>query len=151
MKPRGPLQPWIMLAPTLVLLVVFFIVPIAVAAYESLFSWDLLTPARSVGLDNYRQLAARGDLLGVVLRTAGYSVLVVSGTMVTGLSLALLVHRPGPLFAFVRASVFSAYVVSWVAVALLWTWLLDGNAGVVGWAMVKLGAAPWPLLGDRRW
>jgi len=140
-----------MLAPTLVLLVVFFIAPIAVAAYESLFSWDLLTPARSVGLENYRHLATRGDLLGIALRTAGYSVLVVSGTIVAGLALALLVHRPGPLFAFVRASVFSAYVVSWVAVALLWTWLLDGNAGVVGWAMAKLGAAPWPLLGDRRW
>ncbi len=30
-----------------------------------------------------------------------------------------------------RASVFSAYVVSWVAVALLWLWLLDADAGLV--------------------
>jgi sn-glycerol 3-phosphate transport system permease protein len=62
-----------------------------------------------------------------------------------GLGLALLAHRSGALFAFVRTCVFSAYVVSWVAVALLWMWLLDGNGGVLG----RLTSAP--LLGDPRW
>src|SRR5260221_677018 len=33
----------------------------------------------------------------------------------------------------------SAYVVSWVAVALLWMWMLDGNAGVVGRALRAFG------------
>ena len=51
--PRSRWHPWAMLAPTLALLVVFFIVPIGVAAYESLFSWDLLTPPRFVGAANY--------------------------------------------------------------------------------------------------
>jgi ABC-type sugar transport system permease subunit len=147
-KPRASWHPWVMLTPTLALLVFFFIVPVAVAAWESLFSWDLLTPPRYVGLENYRVLAAHGVLAGIALRTAGYSVLVVSGTMAFGLALALLVQRPGRLFAFVRATIFSAYVVSWVAVALLWSWLLDDNAGVYRWVMRALGATPRPLLGD---
>jgi ABC-type sugar transport system permease subunit len=136
-RPRSAWHPWVMLAPTLVLLVVFFVVPIGVAAYESFFSWDLLTPPRFVGTANYRALAAHGELLNMALRTLGYSALVVSGTMSLGLALALLVDRPGRFFALVRASIFSAYVVSWVAVALLWMGLFDRNAG--------------SLLGDRRW
>jgi sn-glycerol 3-phosphate transport system permease protein len=64
-----------------------------------------------------------------------YSALVVLGTMSLGLGLALLVDRPGRFFALVRTSVFSAYVVSWVAVALLWMWMLDGNGGVLGRAL----------------
>jgi sn-glycerol 3-phosphate transport system permease protein len=143
-----------MLGPTLALLAVFFVLPIGVAGYESLFSWDLLTPPRFVGTDNYRALAAHGELLHVALRTLGYSALVVSGTMTLGLGLALLLDRPGRFFAFVRASVFSAYVVSWVAVALLWMWMLDGDSGIVGQAIRALrgpGAPVLSVLGEPRW
>jgi ABC-type sugar transport system permease subunit len=137
MTPRTRWHPWAMLAPSLALLVVFFIVPIGVAAYESVFSWDLLTPPRFVGAANYRALAAHGELLHIALRTLGYSAMVVAGTMSLGLAMALLVDRPGRFFALVRASIFSAYVVSWVAVALLWMGLFDRSGG--------------SLLGDRRW
>ena len=150
MRPRSPMHPWAMVGPTLALLAVFFILPIGVAAYESLFSWDLLTPPRYVGAANYQALAAHGELLRVGLRTLGYSVLVVSGTMSLGLGLALLLDRPGRFFGFVRASIFSAYVVSWVAVALLWMWMLDGNSGAIGRLMRVLGVGPLSLLGDPR-
>ena len=151
MRPRTSWHPWAMLGPTLALLAVFFVLPIGVAAYESLFSWDMLTPPRYVGSANYEALAAHGELLRVALRTLVYSVLVVAGTMTLGLGLALLLDRPGRLFGFVRASVFSAYVVSWVAVALLWMWMLDGNSGAIGWMMRALGVGPLSLLGDPRW
>jgi sn-glycerol 3-phosphate transport system permease protein len=139
-----------MLAPTLVLLVAFFIVPIGVAAFESFFAWDLLTPPRYVGLGNYRAIAAHGALLAVALRTLAYSAIVVAGTMALGLALALLVDRPGRLFAFVRASIFSAYVVSWVAVALLWMALLDDAGGVVSHVLRAVGLGGVSLLGDPR-
>jgi sn-glycerol 3-phosphate transport system permease protein len=143
-----------MLAPTLALLVVFFVIPIGVAAYESVFSWDLLTPPRFVGAANYRAISAHGELLHVAVRTLGYSAIVVVGTMSLGLAIALLVDRPTRFFAFVRASIFSAYVVSWVAVALLWMWMLDGDSGIVGWALRALhgpGAPAVSLLGDPTW
>ena len=149
MTPRARWHPWAMLGPTLALLVVFFVLPIGVAACESLFSWDLLTPPRYVGTANYAALAAHGELLHVALRTLAYSALVVSGTMTLGLALALLLDRPGRFFGFVRASVFSAYVVSWVAVALLWMWLLDGNAGLVGKLLRVFGGPPVALLGEE--
>jgi len=148
--PRSRAHPWFMLAPTLLLLLAFFIVPIGVAAFESFFAWDLLTPPRYVGVGNYRAIAAHGWLLGVALRTLAYSVLVVSGTMGLGLGLALLVNRPGRLFAVVRASVFSAYVVSWVAVALLWMTLLDDAGGLVARWLRMVGLGGVSLLGDPR-
>src|SRR5438128_1127051 len=112
-----------MLGPSVALLVVFFVVPVFVAMAESLFAWDMLTPHVYVGLDNYRALAQRGELFRIAARTLGFSAMVVTGAMSLGLALALLLDRRGKLFAFVRGSIFSAYVVSWVAVALLWTWM----------------------------
>jgi sn-glycerol 3-phosphate transport system permease protein len=140
-----------MLGPTLALLVVFFLIPIGVALYVSFFSWDLLTPPRFVGAANYGALAAHGEIFRIAVRTIGYSAIVVTGTVSLGLALALLLDRPGRVFALVRSSVFSAYVVSWVAVALLWMWMLDGNSGVLGRWLRALGAGPISLLGSVRW
>lgn len=151
MTPRAGWHPWAMLGPSLALLVVFFIVPIGLAGYESFFSWDLLTPARFVGGANYRLLAVHGGLLAIALRTLGFSTVVVAGTMTLGLGLAMLLDRPGRLVGVVRASVFSAYVVSWVAVALLWTWMLDESGGILARALRAVGAGPVALLGDPRW
>jgi sn-glycerol 3-phosphate transport system permease protein len=119
-------------------LLVFFVFPIGVAFYESFFSWDMLTPPRAIGLANYRSLAGRGELLRVALRTLAFSVMVVTGAMSLGLGLALLLNRAGRFYGFVRGAIFSAYVVSWVAVALLWTWMLDPDAGVVAAVMRAL-------------
>jgi len=130
MKPRAKVHPWLMLGPSLAAWTLFVFVPLGLAAYESLFAWDMLTDPVYVGGANYAAIAENGELGRILARALGYSVLVVSGAMVLGLALALLLDRPGRFFAFVRGAIFSAYVVSWVAVALLWVLLLDPDRGV---------------------
>lgn len=131
MKPRAAWHPWLMLAPTVLALGVFFVIPVLLTAYYSGFAWDMLTPPRYVGLANYRAVFARGEGLHTLTTTLAYSAMVVAGSMSLGLALALALNRPGRVAAFARGAVFSAYVVSWVSVALLWMWLLDPDAGAV--------------------
>lgn len=147
MQPRRPSHPYWMLAPTLGLLGLFFIVPLLLAAYRSFFAWDMLTEPRWVGTANYAALAASGELAGAVSRTLGYGAIVVSISVALGLALAVALDRPGPVYAFVRGAVFSAYVVSWVAVALLWMWILDGD-GVLSAALRALSLPAPSWLGD---
>jgi ABC-type sugar transport system permease subunit len=144
MKPRAKSHPWLMLGPSLAAWVLFVFVPLGLAAYQSLFAWDMLTEPTFVSGANYGAIAERGELFAILGRTLGYSVLVVSGSMVLGLALALLLDRPGRFFAFVRGAIFSAYVVSWVAVALLWVLMLDPDRGV---AAALLRALHLPRVG----
>jgi ABC-type sugar transport system permease subunit len=137
MKPRARIHPWLMLGPSLAAWALFVFVPLGLAAYESLFAWDMLTDPVYVGTANYAALADNGELFRILGRTLGFSILVVTGSMTLGLGLALLLDRPGRFFAFVRGSIFSAYVVSWVAVALLWVLLLDPDRGVAA-AILRL-------------
>ena len=149
MKPSRRADPYWMLLPTLLLLFVFFVYPLIMLVEHSLFSWDLLTPARYVGLANYRSLWRSGDLWQTFTTTLSMSLAVVLGSMAAGLALALLLDRPGRLAAFVRSAVFSAYVVSWVSVGLLFLWLLDADSGIFSglWRTFLGGRAPhW--LGD---
>lgn len=136
MKPRSKAHPWLMLGPSLAAWFLFVFLPLGLAAYQSLFSWDMLTPPTYVGTANYAALAEGGELWRILGRTLFFSVLVVTGSMSLGLVLALLLDRPGRFFGFVRGSIFSAYVVSWVAVALLWVLLLDPDRGVAA-AMLR--------------
>lgn len=131
MRPSRRFDPLWMLGPTLVLLVVFFFVPLLQAAKSSLYEWDLLTPPRYVGLDNYRALIDSGELGHALSTTLIMSAVVVLGSMALGLGLALALNRPTRFAGFVRSAVFSAYVVSWVSVALLWLWVLDADAGAL--------------------
>jgi ABC-type sugar transport system permease subunit len=148
MTPRRPLDPYWMLAPTALLLALFFFYPLVYAAYRSLFDWDLLTPPRWVGLDNYRALFESGEVTRAFGTTLTFSVVVVLGSMTLGLGLALALNRPGPFAGFVRGAIFSAYVISWVSVALLWLWVLDSSAGVLSALVRGVGLTPLDWLGD---
>ncbi len=148
MKPSAKLGPYVMLAPTLGLLGLFFLYPLFVAAKQSLYAWDLLTPPAYVGLGNYAALWDRGELWRAFHHTLAFSVAVVTGSMALGLAFAVALDRPGKWVAFVRSAVFSAYVISWVAVALLFMWLLDRDAGLVSKLVVLLGLPSKSWLGD---
>jgi ABC-type sugar transport system permease subunit len=148
LRPARRLDPYLMVAPTLILLGVFFVYPIAVSARESLYRWDLLTPRVFVGADNYRALLERGEIWRSARVTLVYAVLVVLGSSSLGLGLAVLLNRPGQLAAIARGAVFSAYVLSWVAVALLFMSLLDADSGPLARASGALGLRRANWLGD---
>ncbi len=148
MKPRARWHPWVMLAPSLAVLTVFVVVPVLLAALASLFSWDMLTPPRFAGGAEYAAVARRGALLDTALRTLAFSAVVVAGAMTIGLALAVALNRRGRVFAFVRAAVFSAYVVSWVSVALLWMGLLDPDGGPIAGVLRALHLPRTAWLGD---
>ena len=99
MKPKHPVHPYLLLAPTLLVLGLFFLYPLGVAAHDSFYRWDLLTEPRYVGLTNYRELSSSGALGGVILRTLGFAAVVVVGASSLGLVLALALDRPGKLYA----------------------------------------------------
>lgn len=140
-----------MLLPTALLLAVFFFYPLLFAAYTSLFRWDLLSDPVFVGLSNYRTLWESGELWHAFVTTLVFSLVVVAFSMSLGLGLAVALNRPGRFPGFVRGCIFSAYVVSWVSVALLWLWVLDPSAGIVSSLTRALTGWSIDWLGDPRW
>jgi sn-glycerol 3-phosphate transport system permease protein len=156
MRPAHRLDPLWLLAPSFAVLALFYFYPLVLLGWYSVNEWDLLTAPRYVGLANYRALFASGALEEVFMTTLYMSVSSVLGSLVLGLLLALALNRPGRLASFVRGSVFSAYVVSWVSVGLLWLWLLDADSGALTALLRALfglkqgplaspSSAPWAL------
>ncbi|MDY0062483.1 MAG: sugar ABC transporter permease [Myxococcota bacterium] len=143
----GPL----LVAPSLLLFGIFFLYPVIYCFWLSLQSWDMLLPPCPVGLDNYRRLLVEGELLPVLGRTLAYSLASLGVTLGGGLLLALALQRPGRSTGLLQGLVFSSYVVSWVGVSLLWTWMLDPTSGIVNRLLLLLGVAGPDWLGDPTW
>lgn len=150
MEPRARSHPWLMLGPSLGVWFVFVAVPLVLAAYRSFWAWDMLTEPEWVGVANYAALAEGGELARVLGRTLAFSAIVVAGSMALGLLLAIALDRRGRFFAFVRGAIFSAYVVSWVAVALLWVLLLDPDRGPVAGALAWARLPRFGFVSDPR-
>jgi len=137
-------------APSLLLFALVYLYPVAYSAWVSLYEWDLVMPARWVGAANYRALVST-EFLEVVTNTVKYSVGVVVLSQALGLALAVLLNDRTRLGALLQAAIFSSYVVSWVAVSLLWIWLLDPQYGLVAYLLRLVGLRGVNWLGDHRW
>ncbi|MGD8277728.1 MAG: sugar ABC transporter permease [Gemmatimonadota bacterium] len=137
---------WTFLAPSFAHLLVFSIGPILFALWLSFHQWNLLSPERPfVGLGNYRELAADADFWRAVRNTAVYVLFVPAG-MVLALGLALLVNRRMPGVNWLRAAFFLPYVTSFVAISLIWKWMLQPDVGLLNNLLGRIGVPPQPWL-----
>jgi sn-glycerol 3-phosphate transport system permease protein len=136
-----------LIGPSLALFGLVYLYPVAYSAYVSVFQWDLMTPKRYVGLANYRELWS-AEFGEVLVNTACYSGGVVVLALGLGLVLALLLNHRSALSAGLQACIFSSYIVSWVAVSLLWIWMLDPQYGLVTYGLRLVGLRPVNWLGS---
>lgn len=150
---RMSLAGWLFVSPALLLFLVFILGPFLAAMALSLYSYDLLTPAEFVGLENFRQLATDDLLLRALGNTFVFAFASVVTHLVGGLLLALAVNRGlnKVLSYFVRAAVFFPFLISWAAVALLWKYVLDPTFGIASYYLGQIGITAPGWFTDPAW
>jgi multiple sugar transport system permease protein len=137
--------------PSLIGLLLFLLGPLIWSLGISFTSWDLLTAPRYVGLNNYTELFSSADVRDALTHTLYFIAGYVPTVLVLGLGLALLLNRPLRGLALYRTAFFMPVVSSWVAVSLIWKWLLNPAFGLVNYL---LGLAHLPQPGwwaDPHW
>ncbi|MEV0810885.1 sugar ABC transporter permease [Micromonospora sp. NPDC050200] len=124
---------YLFIAPQLLGVLAFVIVPVALAAYYSVSEWNIFTGQLTfVGGDNYAELFQDPQLPSVLGATAIFLLGVVVLNITLGLLLAVLLNRRFRGSVLFRTLFFSPVVVSVVAWTLVWGFLLQGNGGVNG-------------------
>lgn len=140
------------LGPSLLVFTVFVFFPLGFTAYLSLTKWNLISPVRRfMGLGNYARLLKDPLFWKVLRNTAIFSVSVVLASMILGLAMALILNRRMFLRGFYRAAIFSPYVTSAAAMALVWLWIFDPLYGLINNALRLVGVAGPPWLASTQW
>jgi multiple sugar transport system permease protein len=148
---------WLFAAPALLVIGLFFGLPVLAGLALSLTDFDIYALAdlrnlRFVGLGNYLALL-HDPLFWKALGNTLYFVLAgVPLSIALSLVAALLLHSAlARGKAFFRTALFAPVVTTVVAVALIWRYLFHTQYGLVNWLLGALGIAPVDWLGDPRW
>jgi multiple sugar transport system permease protein len=146
-----------LLSPALALLLGIVAYPIARAVWLSFHRLEILQPDLSlnVGFDNYRELLQDPVIRIALQNSIVWVVGVVLFQFLGGLIGALVLNRRFPGQGIVRGLALIPWATPSVLVALMWTWMLDGNYGLINDLLVRLRilsrfqpwlAQPWSAL-----
>jgi multiple sugar transport system permease protein len=139
------------LLPGLGGLLIFTVMPILASLVLTFFRWDLLTPPQFIGLGNYTRLVADKAFWDALTHTLTFIVGYLPLVLILGLAVALALNAPLRGIGLIRTAFFLPVVSSWVAVALLWSWLFNPRYGLVNHLLSLVGIAGPGWLFDPQW
>jgi multiple sugar transport system permease protein len=127
------------LAPALIGIAVFFLYPLASAAYFSLTKFDLLSVPQWVGLDNYKRMADDPFLLQAVRNTLWMVVVFVPARIVGAIGLSMLLTQLKRGAGFFRTIFYLPALVPPVAATIAFVYLLKPGTGPVNHVLSAVG------------
>jgi multiple sugar transport system permease protein len=144
---------WIALfiLPSLAGMALFVLGPIVASGILTFYEWDLLTDPEFVGLDNFRRLINDDDVWAALRHTLTFIAGYVPSVMVLALLLAIALNAKLRGLSALRTAFFLPVVSSWVAVALLWSWLFNPRYGLINYGLSKIGIDGPNWLFDKEW
>lgn len=141
-----------LVGPNLVLFGLFNYRPLIYNAWLSLHDWDFLSPVMIwVGPDNYVEAFADPEFHRILLNTVVFTIGSVLLTLTLGLALALLLNQKLVGRNAARSVLFSPYILSGAAVAVIWVYIFDPNYGLIRNLIGPLGLVSPNWLRDPFW
>jgi multiple sugar transport system permease protein len=152
LQAREAFDAYIGLLPFLVGFVVFTAGPILYSFYLSFTKYEVLSPPRWIGLENYISMIKTDELFPQSLWiTTKYTLVAVPAGVVVGYILALILNRKVVGLSFWRTAFYIPSVVPTMATAYIWSWLLQSDVGIVNQLLRSIGLPAPAWWGDPTW
>ncbi|MFF1382267.1 carbohydrate ABC transporter permease [Arthrobacter sp. NPDC058288] len=138
---------WIFLAPTILGMGLFTLVPIVASVVLAFFRWDIISAPTFVGFDNFSEVVQDPTVRVSFLNTIAFVVVAVALQLGLALALAVMVQEKMPawLRVFFRSAFFFPLILSAASVSIFMRYLFNEQFGVVNWflSLVGIPAVPW--------
>lgn len=139
---------YVFVAPQLIGLILFSLVPLFQALYISFTEWDGMQPEKiMVGFANYIEQFSDPDFTKSLLNTVKYILIYVPSNICLAMILALALKNVVFKSAY-RLFYFMPVVSGSVSVGVIWTWLLNSETGLINALLVNIGFEKVPWLVD---
>ncbi|MEK3888214.1 carbohydrate ABC transporter permease [Bacillus sp. FSL K6-3431] len=145
--------PWafILLLPSLIGFLIFVLFPVVASFFLSFTSWDLLTPIKWVGFENYTNLFNDETFRKVLWNTLYFTAVTVPVGIIISLFLAVALNQKIRFIKFYRAAYFLPVISSMVAVAVVWQWIYNPEYGLLNFILSLIGIKGPSWLSDTKW
>lgn len=136
-------------APQLIGMLAFSLIPLVSALVLSFMEWDGFNTAKFVGLSNYIDQLSNDNFITALINTAYYTLLVVPVGIALALLVALGLNNISGSSVY-RVFYFMPVVTSSVSIGVIWMWLLNGDFGLINHLLSYLGIEGPNWLTDRK-
>jgi len=134
------LRVWTWLLPSCILLSIFYLYPLVQSFYTSLCSWSGLdTQKNYVGLSNYIKLLRDPYFSNAMKNTLIYNIVFGALSLFLGLIFAVAIDAKIKCERVFFGIIYSPYVFSFVAVALMWSFVYRPDIGIINTVLNEVG------------
>ena len=131
--------PYLLVSPYLIFVVVFVLFPVLFCFYLTFNKWNIISPMKFIGIDNYSRLFHDRLFWKAIGNTLKFLMLHIPLQLIVSLFLAYLLNQKLRAAAFFRASFFMPVIVSGVVVTILWQQLLGFDGGLINRMLMSIG------------
>lgn len=133
---REALVFYIFISPWLIGFLAFTLYPMLASAYYSLTVYNVVE-MKFVGLQNFQELLRDDKFYWSLWVTAKYTLVSVPLGIAAALAVAVLLNQRVPFLSFWRTIYYLPSIITGVAVAILWQWVLNPEYGVFNYLVFK--------------
>lgn len=128
---REAIWGYIMIAPALIFILIFVIVPIIGALGISFTDWSLVNSPNFIAIDNYKKIFSDSVAIKTLLNTFCFTFISVPISIVLALIVAVMLNRKIRGISFFRVAYYLPVISSTVAVSMVFLWVFDSNYGLL--------------------
>jgi multiple sugar transport system permease protein len=138
---------YLLLLPSVVLILMLVVVPFAQAFVYSFTDKDTVAPDFAfVGIDNYLSFVRQPDFPEAFRNSVVWTVGSVGFELILGLYISLTLQRAFRLRGVARAIVLFPYLIPTIVAVLIWRYMMHDLLGVVNYGLLELGLIKQPIL-----
>lgn len=128
--------------PSVIFIILFFIIPLILTAWMSLNNWPLLGIPRFIGLSNYQRIATDSLFLNSLVFTTKYTLVITPIIFLVAFGLALLVRQSVPGVGLFRTAYFVPVIIGLSTASYIWIWMFNSQVGIFDGILHLFGHAP---------
>jgi multiple sugar transport system permease protein len=148
--------------PFLAVYAAFLVIPIFYGLYLSFFDWNILAGKRFIGFQNFADAFKDEKFIAALLHTCQFVLISTPATIIVGFLMSLIVMSASRLGKAAETIFFMPYILSITVIGTLWSWIFQGNFGIlnqllaacglktVGW-LTDPNVAMWSISGATVW
>ncbi|HNW26359.1 MAG TPA: sugar ABC transporter permease [Candidatus Gastranaerophilaceae bacterium] len=126
---------WVFILPALLGTFIFIIIPVICSLGLSFMDWDLLTKAKFVGLNNYKEIFTEPLFGKILLNTVVYALSTSVFAVIIPLFLACILNSKIRGSEFYKTAYFLPFITPMIVIAVIWQWIFDPNIGILNYVL----------------
>ncbi|MBO7672500.1 sugar ABC transporter permease [bacterium] len=119
----------IFIAPALIGILIFIIIPVFCSFGLSFTDWDLLNEIKFAGLSNYKEIFTDGVFIKILFNTFVFAISTTVFGVIIPLVLAYILQKNVKGGEFFKVAYFLPFITPMIVIGVVWQWIFDPNIG----------------------